>query len=102
MAGHLQAAGHTLLLAKHRTPLPAELLAGGAVVHETYQTLAADAEVVILMLPQTKQVQSVLFDPGGVSIEDLAAADLDGDGKTDIVAVGRHTHNVRIYWNQTQ
>jgi hypothetical protein len=46
--------------------------------------------------------KSQRFDPGGVSIEDLAAADLDADGKTDIVAVGRHTHNVRIYWNQTK
>ena len=27
-------------------------------------------------------------------------ADLNGDGKIDIVAVGRQTHNVRIYWNQ--
>jgi hypothetical protein len=43
-----------------------------------------------------------LFDPGGVSIEDLSASDLDGDGQTDIVAVGRQTHNVRIYWNRTQ
>jgi hypothetical protein len=38
-------------------------------------------------------------DPGGVAVEDLAAADLDGDGKIDIVAVGRQTGNVRIYWN---
>ncbi len=41
-----------------------------------------------------------LVDPGGVAIEDLAAADLDADGDTDIVAVGRATHNVKIYWNK--
>jgi hypothetical protein len=40
-----------------------------------------------------------LIDPGGVAIEDAAAGDLDGDGRIDIVAVGRQTHNVRIYWN---
>jgi hypothetical protein len=43
-----------------------------------------------------------LVDPGGVNIEDLAAGDLNGDGKTDIVAVGRQSHNVRIYWNETK
>lgn len=41
-----------------------------------------------------------LLDEGGVAVEDLAAADLNGDGKIDIVAVGRKTHNVRIYWNE--
>ena len=34
-----------------------------------------------------------------MAVEDLAAADLDGDGKIDIVAVGRATKNVRIYRN---
>lgn len=41
-----------------------------------------------------------LVDEGGVAIEDLAADDLDGDGKIDIVAVGRATKNVRVYWNK--
>lgn len=41
-----------------------------------------------------------LIDEGSVAIEDLAAADLDGDGRTDIVAVGRQTHNARIYFNE--
>jgi hypothetical protein len=40
-----------------------------------------------------------LVDAGGVAVEDLAAADLNNDGRVDIVAVGRQTKNVRIYWN---
>lgn len=48
----------------------------------------------------TKWARHIL-DDGGIAVEDLAAADLDGDGRTDIVAVGRQTHNIRIYWNRT-
>jgi hypothetical protein len=43
-----------------------------------------------------------LIDPGSVAIEDLAAGDLNADGRVDIVAVGRQTHNVKIYWNETK
>ncbi len=40
-----------------------------------------------------------LIDEGGVAVEDLAAGDLFGDGRIDIVAVGRQTKNVRVYRN---
>jgi hypothetical protein len=41
-----------------------------------------------------------LVDPGSVAVEDLVAGDLNGDGRIDLVAVGRATHNVKIYWNE--
>ncbi|HJZ57917.1 MAG TPA: VCBS repeat-containing protein [Gemmataceae bacterium] len=41
-----------------------------------------------------------ILEDGGVAVEDLAVADLDGDGRKDIIACGRQTKNVRIYWNQ--
>jgi hypothetical protein len=40
-----------------------------------------------------------VIDAGGVTVEDLVAADLTGDGNPDIVAVGRATHNVKLYIN---
>ncbi len=41
-----------------------------------------------------------LIEPGQVAVEDMTVADLDGDGKRDIIAVGRATHNAVIYWNR--
>jgi hypothetical protein len=41
-----------------------------------------------------------ILENGGVAVEDLAVADLNADGKPDIIAVGRQTGNARIYWNQ--
>lgn len=40
------------------------------------------------------------IDDGGMACEDLVAADFDGDGRIDVVAGGRATHNVKIYWNR--
>jgi hypothetical protein len=41
-----------------------------------------------------------MIDEGGMATEDLAIADLNGDKKPDIVASGRATRNVKIYWNE--
>ena len=40
------------------------------------------------------------IDEDGMACEDLKVADLDGDGDLDIVASGRATQNLRVYWNQ--
>lgn len=40
------------------------------------------------------------LDKLGLGSEDIACADLNGDGKVDIVGIGRSTKNVKIYWNQ--
>ena len=40
------------------------------------------------------------IDPDGVACEDLVIADLTGDGRPDILAGGRATHNVRLYVNR--
>jgi hypothetical protein len=42
-----------------------------------------------------------MVDDNGIACEDLAAADLDGDGKLDLIAAGRGTKNLKIYFNQT-
>jgi len=47
-----------------------------------------------------KQWKQTLIDDNGMACEDLCLADLDGDGKLDIVAAGRATKNVKIYLNQ--
>jgi 2-hydroxy-3-oxopropionate reductase len=67
MAGHLQNAGHQLLLNRHRSALPSELLDGGATTHESPCEIAGQAEVVILMVPDTPDVEAVLFAADGVA-----------------------------------
>jgi hypothetical protein len=41
-----------------------------------------------------------VLDDGGMACEDALAADLDGDGRPEVLAGGRATHNVKIYWNR--
>ena len=41
-----------------------------------------------------------IIDDGGCAVEDALAADFDGDGRMDLAAGGRATHNVKIYFNR--
>ena len=43
-----------------------------------------------------------VIDPDGMACEDLQVADLDGDGHPEIIAAGRRTHNVKIYFNDSR
>jgi 2-hydroxy-3-oxopropionate reductase len=66
MASHLQAAGHRLFL--HDVgPVAPELVAGGGVVCKSGKEVAEEADVVIVMVPDTPHVEAVLFGAGGVA-----------------------------------
>jgi len=41
-----------------------------------------------------------LIDDNAMACEDLCLADLNGDGKLDVIASGRSTKNVKIYFNE--
>ncbi len=45
------------------------------------------------------QWQSYWIDDNGMACEDIQVMDMNGDGKPDIVASGRATRNLKIYWN---
>lgn len=75
MAGHLQRAGHKLVIVKHKSTLPPELIEGGAVVCSSAKDVAERSEVVILMVPDTPDVERVLFGPDGV-LDGLSAGKL--------------------------
>jgi 2-hydroxy-3-oxopropionate reductase len=67
MAGHLQQAGHQLYVLKHRTPLPVDVMDAGAIACTSPKVVADEAEIIITMLPDTPQVENVLFGEQGVS-----------------------------------
>jgi 2-hydroxy-3-oxopropionate reductase len=74
MAGHLIAAGHQLFL--HRVkPASQALVDQGGTALDSPREVAAAADVVILMVPDTPDVEAVLFGADGVA-ESLGAGKL--------------------------
>lgn len=51
---------------------------------------------------ENKQWKETLLDDNTMACEDLCLADLNADGKLDVVAAGRATKNVKIYFNERQ
>ena len=71
MAGHLLAGGHELYV-HGRRGAPSELVAKGAKECKSGAEVARNAEVVIVMVPDTPDVEAVLFGANGVA-EGIAA-----------------------------
>lgn len=74
MALNLANAGHKLF-AYSRTSVPADLAKAGASVCGSAAEVASKADIVILMVPDTPDVDAALFAPGGVA-EGLAPGKL--------------------------
>lgn len=66
MAAHLLKAGHTLLLKSGRQ-VPADLLDAGGKACASAREVAEGAEIVVTMLPDTPDVEAVLFGENGVA-----------------------------------
>jgi 2-hydroxy-3-oxopropionate reductase len=66
MAGHLRAAGHDLYV-NTRSRVPAALADAGAVECKTPADVARQADVVFTMVPDTPDVELVLFGDNGVA-----------------------------------
>ena len=66
MAGHLLAAGHKLFVNTHGVP-PKPITDAGAKPYATGADVAKSSEVTIIMVPDTPDVEKVLFNKDGVA-----------------------------------
>ena len=67
MARNLQTAGYELVLVDFDPPLPRVLLDGGALVKPTNCEVARASDTVVVMVPDTPDVETVLFAEDGVA-----------------------------------
>ncbi|WNK19968.1 2-hydroxy-3-oxopropionate reductase [Halomonas piscis] len=66
MAGHLLDAGHDIYTVLHNSPLPSDLKEKGANVVDNPKAVAEQSEIIITMVPDTPDVEKVLFGEDGV------------------------------------
>ena len=85
MAGHLAKAGHALFVAT-RSKVPAEVAASGATVCRNAKAVAEQADIVFLMVPDTPDVEAVLFGADGVA-EGLEASSSGPAGRVGKIVV---------------
>jgi 2-hydroxy-3-oxopropionate reductase len=67
MAEHLQNGGHELFVVQHRSPLPASIIDNGATACASAREVAQQADIIIAIVPDTPQVEQVLFAEDGVA-----------------------------------
>mgnify|MGYP000417399885 CR=1 FL=1 len=89
MAGHLQAAGHRLFVLE-KSAAAKDLVAAGATACKSSKEIAEKASVVIVMVPDTPQVDDVLFRADGIAA---------GVGKGKVV-IDMSTGTPRIAYRQ--
>ena len=67
MAGHLLAGGHTVISAVHNTQPSKELVDAGLKLVDNFSKVAEETEIIIIMVPDTPQVEEVIFSETGVA-----------------------------------
>lgn len=67
MAGHLLDGGHKVLSMIHKSPAPATLVEKGLELKASAKEISQNADIIILMVPDTPQVEAVLFGDDGVA-----------------------------------
>ena len=67
MAGHLLAGGHTVISAVHNTQPSKDLVDAGLEVVDNFSKVAEETEIIIIMVPDTPQVEEVIFSETGVA-----------------------------------
>ena len=66
MAGHLIKGGHTVYLAT-RSQVPEELIKAGGIACKTPAEVAQHADIIFTMVPDTPDVEKVLFGENGIA-----------------------------------